>query len=453
MNAERNRGVKKFTKPFLERKPPATGREVFRDKDSPLSIRISSTGRRRYIVRKGGRRFTFKKAATFENLAEARRWAITIDAAVETENDVNKALVAENFEPVSNGRARGDGKLPQDDFERVMNWYLSRFIYDTESRTPKPKRTARQIEAALRNFVLPRFRGKRMAEITRTDIHDLLDDVAAGRASETQRGGGPVAADRILQYMSPIFKQWAVRDATFRSPIVPGMIRKTAAELRRNRFLNDDEIRTIWQALDDLPVAVEQNQFNGGYSDGARIQADILRMMFLTGCRIGEVIGMRRSELKSVHSGDFIGLLWTIPGDRYKNGKPHEIPLSLAATEIVQRQLMINDSELVFTITGGLFQGTSKLKARIDILCERYGARIQNWRFHDIRHTVKTVLRREGISPFLSERVLGHTIRGIEGTYDHYNDRKEKAAALEVLFTAITKIIKNSGPTRVEQSA
>ena len=39
-------------------------------------------------------------------------------------------------------------------------------------------------------------------------------------------------------------------------------------------------------------------------------------------------------------------------------------------------------------------------------------------------------MARAGVRPDISERVLGHTIKGVEGTYDQHDYSDEKADAL-----------------------
>lgn len=71
-------------------------------------------------------------------------------------------------------------------------------------------------------------------------------------------------------------------------------------------------------------------------------------------------------------------------------------------------------------------------------------ARLPNWTLHDLRRTAKTLMARAGIRPDISERVLGHVIRGVEGTYDRYSYADEKREALEKLAAIIERIV--NGP-------
>ena len=72
------------------------------------------------------------------------------------------------------------------------------------------------------------------------------------------------------------------------------------------------------------------------------------------------------------------------------------------------------------------------------------GAKVEpfpNWTLHDLRRTAKTLMVRAGVRPDISERVLGHVIAGVEGTYDRHSYADEKRDALEKLATIIERIV------------
>jgi hypothetical protein len=55
---------------------------------------------------------------------------------------------------------------------------------------------------------------------------------------------------------------------------------------------------------------------------------------------------------------------------------------------------------------------------------------------------------RAGVRPDISERVLGHVIAGVEGTYDRHSYADEKRDALEKLGSMIDRIL-NQTPSKV----
>jgi integrase len=61
------------------------------------------------------------------------------------------------------------------------------------------------------------------------------------------------------------------------------------------------------------------------------IAARALEMIVLTAARAGELLGMTWDEV------DLDQRLWTIPGSRMKSGRPHRVPLSDQAVELIKR--------------------------------------------------------------------------------------------------------------------
>ena len=70
--------------------------------------------------------------------------------------------------------------------------------------------------------------------------------------------------------------------------------------------------------------------------------------------------------------------------------------------------------------------GFSKAKARLDRL-----SGVEGWTLHDLRRSAATHMARLGVAQEHIERVLGHVIEGVAGTYNRYSYLPEKRAALD----------------------
>jgi integrase len=198
--------------------------------------------------------------------------------------------------------------------------------------------------------LLPRWGERRIQDIRRRDVLELLDAITAR--------GAVVQANRVLSAVS-VFFNWAVsRDIIAANPA--SGIKKPTEEESRERVLSDDELRLFWRACDQV-----------GYPFGP-----LAKLMLLTAARREEAAGLRRSEL----SGD--GMTWTLPAARTKNSRPHAIPLSLQAQAAIAEAPLIALSkadldtgiprhgkhrDLVFTTTGrSPVSGYAKAKQRLD---------------------------------------------------------------------------------------
>jgi integrase len=110
-------------------------------------------------------------------------------------------------------------------------------------------------------------------------------------------------------------------------------------------------------ALDKLlpppnKVKLPKHHAAAHYSDVPRIMAELaekahvsalaLRLIILTACRSGEARGARWSEI------DLEARVWTVPAERMKANKPHRVPLSEAALEVLRAAPRIEGNDLVF---------------------------------------------------------------------------------------------------------
>jgi integrase len=145
-------------------------------------------------------------------------------------------------------------------------------------------------------------------------------------------------------------------------------------------------------------------------------------VLLLTGCRLNEVVGMQRSELTDG--------VWTIPGTRTKNARPHTLPLPPLVQKLIAAAPAV-EGGLVFSFSNRRLTGFSRVKAQLD---QRMGA-VTPWRLHDLRRTAASGMQRLGVRAEVIERCLNHvsgSYRGVAGIYqrDPVHDEMRKAFAL-----------------------
>jgi integrase len=271
----------------------------------------------------------------------------------------------------------------------------------------------------LEHFAAQRLRPKTLAETRRylnvswKPLHGLglgqIDRRAvAVRLSEIARENGPIAANRSRVALSA-FYNWAMRERMADANPVVGTNR-AADERSRDRVLCDTEIAAIWKACRE--------------DDYGRI----IRLLILTGQRREEVGGMTWSELQLGRG------IWSIPGDRTKNGRPHEVPLPCSFIELLGGISLGLRRGFLFGEAEGSFKGWSKAKASLDARMTANDARVPPWRLHDIRRTVATRMAELGVQPHIIEAVLNHVSghkAGVAGVYNRALYAAEKRKALE----------------------
>jgi hypothetical protein len=177
----------------------------------------------------------------------------------------------------------------------ILEAVASRFVAQHAKRKLKPA-TAREVERLLEREVVAPWRGRRLSQIGRADIHDLLDGIV--------ERGAPITANRTLSWLRRMCG-WAIERGLIDVSPCAG-VRAPAAEKGRTRWLSDDELRAVWRAAGAL---------------GAPYDA-FVRLLILTGARRSEVARMAWREV------DLRAKLWTLPAARAKSATECEIPLS-----------------------------------------------------------------------------------------------------------------------------
>jgi integrase len=291
----------------------------------------------------------------------------------------------------------------------LLDSFLERYVRKNNLRR------AAEVERTFVKYVRPRIGNKSIYQIRRSDVVAMLDAI--------EDENGPVMADRVLAYTRKAFNWQASRDDAFVPPIARGMGRTKPAERARQRMLDDDEIRDLWNALEAANAPACYPAF--------------IRALLLTAQRRDEVARMSWKEIKDDS--------WIIPSERYKTGIENVVPLTGAVLQLLGER---RKAGFVFTSRGGKlpFSGFSKAKAALDdaIAQLRKEARrpaMSPWTVHDLRRTARSLMSRAGVSTDIAERVLGHKIGGVRSVYDRHAYAAEKRDALESLSTLVAQIL------------
>src|SRR4029453_7795168 len=125
------------------------------------------------------------------------------------------------------------------------------------------------------------------------------------------------------------------------------------------------------------------------------VAARALEFLILTAARPGEVLGARWSEIE--------GDVWTVPGERMKTGRPHRVPLSKRAVELLAD--LPREGEYVFP---GRHAGRPYAHDGLIKLCYRLGCNVTA---HGFRATFKTwASERTNYPREIIEAALAHVI-------------------------------------------
>jgi len=176
------------------------------------------------------------------------------------------------------------------------------------------------------------------------------------------------------------------------------------------------------------------------------------KLLLLTAQRRDEIGSLEWSEI------DFDRCLWTIPREKAKNDRAHEVHLSTLAMEILDNLPRVGGHYVLTTNGARPVSGFSKSKERLDrhmihlfraeLAESGYdpgGAAIDDWILHDLRRTAATGMARLNIPPHVVDKILNHvsgSMRGVAAIYNRHGYYEERKAALEAWARHVQSIMR-----------
>ncbi len=171
-------------------------------------------------------------------------------------------------------------------------------------RHASSKRSGKEDERKINVELLPKWSKQKAADIKRRDVIELLDRIVDR--------GSPIAANRTLALIRKIYNFGIGRDLVEFNPC--SQVTMPGKEQQRQRVLDNDELRALWEAFDGLGAIV----------------GPMFKLRTLTLQRGAEIATMRWDDL------DMEGGWWTIPPERSKNRLAHRVPLSTQALDVLK---------------------------------------------------------------------------------------------------------------------
>ena len=251
----------------------------------------------------------------------------------------------------------------------------------------------KQVDRMAHRQLLPAFGALRLDRIGRPHVERWFD--AMSRKT-------PGAANKTLALLRQIMGAAKASGHVGTDPVAG--VRPNPGR-KMTRFLSAEEIARLHRTLDRL---VEERP-------SRRAQADVIRLLLLTGCRKSEILKLRWSEV----DGDMLRLAEAKTG-------PRTVWLSEAAQAVIAHQPR-TESAFVFpsprdpdrpqSCNLGLWR-----RARTE-------TGIEDVRLHDLRHTMASQAVASGVPLPTVARMLGHTQPTMTLRYAHVGDREVEAAA------------------------
>jgi integrase len=223
---------------------------------------------------------------------------------------------------------------------------------------------AQQWRNTMRDYVLPKFGARPVADVTATDVLDVLKPIWFAK---------PETARRVLQRLKAVFDSAILRGARERANPCIGINGELGTDHRRVTHY----AALPWQ---DVPAFVRDIRQRAALPSTKLL----FEFLILTATRSGEARGALWEEV------NFESKLWTIPGvnlitgRRMKAGEAHVVPLSNRAIDILLEARSLHEGPVIFPGTKGqpLSDNTlSKLMRNAGISGTPHGFRsaFKNW--------------------------------------------------------------------------
>ncbi len=209
-------------------------------------------------------------------------------------------------------------------------------------------------------------------------------------------------------------------------------------EIKKARYLSDDEEIALYQALQDRDEKLKQARARGNHHRelrGYELLPDLTQCAYAD--RMTPLVtlslktGMRRGELFDLEweAIDLTNKVLTVHGDTAKSSKTRHIPLSQTAIEAIKqwRKQAPTDNNRVFPADhGGRLDNVRKSWDTILTM-----AGISSFRWHDMRHDFASKLVMRGVPLNTVRELCGHADLNTTLRYAHLApDHKADAVAL-----------------------
>lgn len=333
-----------------------------------LALRVLSSGGKRWVMRlqiDGNPRRVTLGNTDFVPIKEARRMAHAL-------------LGGSSPDPV---RFRSSGLT----FKAFAQVYRER-----RARHWKPS-TLETHDSYLRSTLIPFFGAMPLESIVTTDVVRWFHDYGADC---------PGGANRALDVLRGMFNWAKAWRMVPENSVNPGQGITRYRRPPRGRLLNQEDLQCLGEVLERYAL-IRQDQ------------VDIIRLILLTGCRRGEILGLRWKEVRS----DRLDLADSKTG-------PRTVLLGGVALRLLERRRQNRKGRARFVFPSP--RDPSKPRGHVLQVWQRIRAEAglaDDIRLHDLRHTYASHALMHGETLMMAGRLLGHRNAATTERYAHLADR------------------------------
>jgi integrase len=297
-----------------------------------------------------------------------------------------RRLLLEKIDPIEARRAQHRERLLETARGKTFRECAESYIASHEAGWRDP-RSQKQWARTLTAYAYPRLGDLSVAAIDTGLVMSVLEPIWKAKPETASRVRGRI--ESILDWAKARGYREGENSARWRGHLdhllpAPGKVRR----IEHFAALPYPDLPTLMMNLRTRP----------------ELTAAALEFLILTAARTNEVLGARWDEIN--------GNVWTVPAERMKAGKPHRVPLSDRAVEILAG--LPREGEFIFI---GTRTGAASNPHQLKRVLQRMG--YNNITVHGFRSTFRDWAAETTAYPnHVVEQALAHAIgNGVEAAY------------------------------------
>jgi integrase len=414
-----------FTDPYIRNLKTTKSMEDFREKAGEnFGVRVYPTGTKTFFYV-----FSFDGKQHYLNLGKYPTCSLT---EARKRHREAKSKLDRGINPLTERQTAEAIRLKTPTVEELAKEYMEKHVIPNKKDQYKDKH-------CLKNDILPAWGKRKASDIKKRDVILLLESVVDR--------GSPGQSNSVLGVARKMFNFAIERDLLEHTPFIG--VKALGPKNARTRFLSEQEIKTVWDALKSGCVSNDMKR--------------ALRLILVTAQRPGEVAGMHRKEIN--------GHWWTISADRAKNGREHLVYLTDLALELIgdkdgyifesprDRKLENNKTVKKPFDTNALSHALRRISPSdcgFDLdTCQNETCKkdkrpcgeknklgVPFFRPHDLRRTANTHFARLKVPLEIREVILNHSRGDLDAIYNLHDYQDEKQIAMEAWERELNRITK-----------
>jgi integrase len=321
-------------------------------------------------------------------------------AGARARRDEAKKLMTEGVDPAV--RRKLDRIAAETSARNTFGLVVTEFLSNQEANSAAPATLAKNTWL-LEDLAKP-LRNRPITEITSAEILDLLKRIEKSGRRETAR--------RLRGVIGAVFRLAVVTLRATSDPThaLQGALLRPNTKSRA-AITDEKKLGELLRAIDDF--------------DGWPTIRAALKFAALTFARPGEVRGAKRTEI------NFEKAVWRISAERTKTRKPHDVPLSRQALDVLTDVWPLSDDvELIFPSIRSSAKPLSE--NALNSALRRMGFGPDEMTAHGFRATASTILNEREFNPDVIEAALAHQHENeIRRAYNRASYWKERVTMMQ----------------------